>query len=74
MASKNLLTWEVLFLFVLLLSAKAIARNHAATSELYTSLEGQGRRLAGQPPCRKLRAALGTDKTAYDIPRCHNYR
>ncbi|KAI4332705.1 hypothetical protein L6164_017591 [Bauhinia variegata] len=42
------LIWEVLFLFVLLLSAKAIARNPATTSELYAN--GKGRRMAGVKP------------------------
>ncbi|KAF7836350.1 uncharacterized protein G2W53_011209 [Senna tora] len=41
MASKrysiSLLYWELLLLFVLLLSAKAIARNLGASSTLYTS-------------------------------------
>ncbi|KAI4332689.1 hypothetical protein L6164_017577 [Bauhinia variegata] len=66
------LIWEVFLLFVLLLSAKAIAKNNeAANSELYSN--GEGRRLAGQPPCRNSRAALGKDSVAYDNPRCHNY-
>ncbi|KAI4332700.1 hypothetical protein L6164_017586 [Bauhinia variegata] len=52
------LIWEALFLFVLLLSAKAIARNPAATSELYAN--GKDRRIAGVKPD--------------DFPCCGGYR
>ncbi|KAI4332693.1 hypothetical protein L6164_017581 [Bauhinia variegata] len=66
------LIWGVLFLFVLLLSATAIARNHAATSELHTS--GNGKRLAGQP-CRKLSSSdAGPPLEITALPRGHNYR